>query len=512
MIRATLGLAALSLAGDAAAQPARRTYINPIDIDYRYNFEQINDQASYRTGADPAIVRHKDAYYMFQTLADGYWRSTDLIDWTFIKPSRWPFDSIVAPAAWSDGERIIIQPSMMEPEAILVTDAPEAGKLDFLVRRMPPLPGATNKAPEEMKPGEIPPGPWDPALFKDDDGQWYMYWGSSNVFPLYGIAIEFRAGRLIYQGKPKKMLNMVPEKHGWERFGQDHCACWGPGRPSPSYMEGAWMTKVNGRYYLQYGAPGSEFNAYANEMKAAGEDVTICSFGEAYFDIPLYPFDTLPFPALYHYSDSRGLPGLRQKLAAYYDGQYGVPVDPASEIMVTAGSKIGVHMSFMALLEPGDEVVVPEPAWVSYSEQVRLCHGNPIMVPLDVPVTELGSWVTPRTRAIVICSPQNPTGRVYTRDELRYLSARTTATEVNATFYRLPRESAVANWVEQSVREAVVGQRSGSDRPGVDTPVVLGRNRSCKLGARKPLPQLARNSSESVALNLIPALGVVEVP
>jgi aspartate aminotransferase/aminotransferase len=164
-----------------------------------------------------------------------------------------------------------------------------------------------------------------------------------------------------------------------------------------------------------------KFNNFGNAMKAAGEDVTICSFGEAYFDIPLYPFDTLPFPQLYHYSDSRGLPGLRQKLAAYYDRQYGVPVDPASEIIVTAGSKLGVHMSFMALLEPGDEVVVPEPAWVSYSEQVRLCHGNPIMVPHNVPVTELGSWVTPRTRALVICSPQNPTGRVYTRDELRYL-------------------------------------------------------------------------------------------
>lgn len=164
-----------------------------------------------------------------------------------------------------------------------------------------------------------------------------------------------------------------------------------------------------------------KFNGYGNAMKAAGEDVTICSFGEAYFDIPLYPFDTLPFPSLYHYSDSRGLPGLRQKLAAYYHGQYGVPVDAQSEIVVTAGSKLAVHMTFMALLEPGDEVVVPEPAWVSYSEQARLCHANPIMVPYDVPVTELGSWVTPRTRAIVICSPQNPTGRVYTRDELRYL-------------------------------------------------------------------------------------------
>lgn len=264
MIRATLSLVALGLAGSAAAQPAKRTWINPIDLDYRYNFEQINDGASYRTGADPAIVRHKDAYYMFQTLADGYWRSTDLVDWTFVKPSRWPFDSIVAPAAWSDGDRILLQPSMMEPESILVTDAPETGRLDFLVRRMPPLPGATNKAPEEMKPGEIPPGPWDPALFKDDDGQWYLYWGSSNIFPMYGARIAFEDGRLIYQSPAKPMLSLHPDLHGWERFGQDHCACWAPGKPSPSYMEGAWMTKQGGRYYLQYGAPGSEFNAYAN--------------------------------------------------------------------------------------------------------------------------------------------------------------------------------------------------------------------------------------------------------
>ncbi|NIJ20898.1 hypothetical protein FHS95_002590 [Sphingomonas naasensis] len=264
MIRAPLAAAALLLAGTAAAQPAKRTWINPIDIDYRYNFEQINDNASYRTGADPAIVRHQDAYYMFQTLADGYWRSTDLVDWTFIKPSRWPFDSIVAPAVWSDGARILVQPSMMEPESILATDAPDTGRLDFLVRRMPPLPGATNKAPEEMKPGEIPPGPWDPALFKDDDGQWYLYWGSSNIFPMYGAKIAFESGRLIYQTKAAPMLSLHPDLHGWERFGQDHCACWAPGKPSPSYMEGAWMTKQGGRYYLQYGAPGSEFNAYAN--------------------------------------------------------------------------------------------------------------------------------------------------------------------------------------------------------------------------------------------------------
>ena len=265
----------------AQPAPGKRTYINPIDLDYRYNFEQIYNDASYRTGADPAIVNHKGVYYMFATLADGYWMSRDLIDWRFVTPSRWPFDSIVAPAAWSDGTRIILQPSMMEPEAILATTAPETGQLDFWVRRMPPLPGAVDKEASEMKPGEIPPGPWDPALFKDDDGQWYMYWGSSNVFPLYGSKVAFEDGKLIYQSDPQPMLHLIPSAHGWERFGQDHCACWGPGRPSPSYMEGAWMTKVNGKYYLQYGAPGSEFNVYAN--------------GTYVSDKPLGPFRYAPY-------------------------------------------------------------------------------------------------------------------------------------------------------------------------------------------------------------------------
>src|SRR5512139_286658 len=85
------GFAARAIAADVPA----RTYANPVDVDYRYNFEQINEQISYRTGADPVIVRHQDAYYLFMTLADGYWRSTNLLDWKFITPSRWPFASVV---------------------------------------------------------------------------------------------------------------------------------------------------------------------------------------------------------------------------------------------------------------------------------------------------------------------------------------------------------------------------------------------------------------------------------
>jgi len=264
---AMFGAAASAVLGaDQAAGAQRRTYINPIDIDYRYNWEQANQDISYRTGADPVIVRHKGAYYLFQTLADGYWRSTNLVDWQFITPSRWPFEGIVAPAAISDGDRLILWPSMSftRPGSILVSTAPETGKLEILVRRMPSLPGAVDKPPEQMKPNEVPPGPWDPGLLKDDDGRWYLYWGSSNVFPLYGIEIEFRDGKLIYKGEPTTLFNLHPDQHGWERFGQDHNGLLANGQPTKPYMEGAWMTKFGGRYYLQYGAPGTEFNAYAN--------------------------------------------------------------------------------------------------------------------------------------------------------------------------------------------------------------------------------------------------------
>ncbi len=165
------------------------------------------------------------------------------------------------------------------------------------------------------------------------------------------------------------------------------------------------------------------YNNLVYEMKSRGEDVTVLSLGEAFFDIPLFSFADLPMPDSYHYSHSRGNPELRRRLAAYYGEEYGVPVDPASEIVVTAGSKIAIHMSLMAILNPGDEVLVLEPAWVSYTEQVKLCHGVPVMVPFDCPIFDLARFVTPRTRAIIVNNPNNPSGKVFTQPELEYLHA-----------------------------------------------------------------------------------------
>ncbi|MDB5722095.1 MAG: coagulation factor 5/8 type domain protein [Alphaproteobacteria bacterium] len=280
-LQISLGLVVSTLALATAAHAERHTYANPIDIDYRYNWEERNQGISYRTGADPAIVVHKGAYYLFETLADGYWRSTNLVDWTFVKPSRWPFEGVVAPAAWSDGERLYLKPAAMEPGAILVSDDPASGKLEFLTRRTPELPGAVRPGLEDrIAPGQIGPGPWDPALFKDDDGRWYLYWGSSNVFPIYGIELDPERA-LAYRGQPKPLFGLDPARHGWERFGRDHSGTGADGIPVKPFVEGAWMTKVAGRYYLQYAAPGTEYNAYAN--------------GTYVSDSPLGPFTYAPY-------------------------------------------------------------------------------------------------------------------------------------------------------------------------------------------------------------------------
>ncbi|MBC7791409.1 MAG: family 43 glycosylhydrolase [Anaerolineae bacterium] len=258
---------ALLLVSAVASLPAQstgaRTYANPIDIEYKYNWEQFNQGISYRSGADPVVVNHRGEYFLFVTVAGGYWHSTDLINWRFVTPSRWPFEDNVAPAAISFGDTLLLMQSATAPRPILFSVAPATGRMEFYNRMLPVVPLAVREGSERqgelVHPDSIQPGPWDPALFRDDDGRWYLYWGSSNVYPLYGIELD-PARRLAYKqgARPAKLLGLHPGEHGWERFGQDHRDTIRP------YVEGAWMTKNGGRYYLQYGAPGTEYNVYAN--------------------------------------------------------------------------------------------------------------------------------------------------------------------------------------------------------------------------------------------------------
>jgi xylan 1,4-beta-xylosidase len=243
------------------AQTAQKTYCNPMDINYRYNYEQLNDSISYRSGADPVIVNHKGEYFLFVTISGGYWHSKDLVNWKYIVPDRWPMEDMCAPAAISVRDTLYLFQSTFEQRPILFTTTPETGKLYFYNRWLPRL-------PKDI-------GPWDPALFYDEElDKWYMYWGSSNVYPIFGSELD-KKSRLRYKGNYKELIYLHPEEHGWERFGRDHRSTITP------FTEGAWMTKHNGKYYLQYGAPGTEYNVYAN--------------GAYIGDHPLGPFTYAPY-------------------------------------------------------------------------------------------------------------------------------------------------------------------------------------------------------------------------
>jgi len=164
-----------------------------------------------------------------------------------------------------------------------------------------------------------------------------------------------------------------------------------------------------------------KYNTMVYELKRHGKHVIVMSLGEAYFDIPLFPMDDLPNPEIYHYSHSRGIPELREKLARYFKDSYDVPVNPDTEILIAAGSKAAIHMGLMSILDPGDEVIIPDPSWVSYPEQVKLCYGVPVAIPYQKRIEEWEEYITPRTRAIILNNPHNPTGYVYEERELQYL-------------------------------------------------------------------------------------------
>ncbi len=243
------------------AQRPQKTYCNPIDINYRYNFEQLNENISYRSGADPVIVNHKGEYYLFVTISGGWWHSKDLVNWDYVVPDKWPMEDMCAPAALSVRDTLYLFQSTFDLRPIFYTTTPWNGHLKFFNRLLPALRGAT--------------GPWDPAIYHDEDtDKWYMYWGSSNVFPIYGIELDHHK-RLTYVDTARAMIYLNPAQHGWERFGRDHRDTIKP------FAEGAWMTKYMGRYYLQYGAPGTEYNVYAN--------------GTYVGDHPLGPFYYAPY-------------------------------------------------------------------------------------------------------------------------------------------------------------------------------------------------------------------------
>lgn len=153
-------------------------------------------------------------------------------------------------------------------------------------------------------------------------------------------------------------------------------------------------------------------------MKRRGDSIKVLSLGEAFFDIPMFSFEEIDFRQGYHYSESRGILELREIISKYYKEQYSVEIDPENEILISAGSKPLIYMALQAVLNSGDEVLIHEPAWLSYPEEVKLANGVPVFIPYDSPVTEFSKYFTERTRVLVINNPNNPAGMIYSKQEL----------------------------------------------------------------------------------------------
>ncbi len=228
----------------------QKTYCNPVNIDYGYTpIPNFSEWGRHRATADPVIVNYKGDYYLFSTNQWGYWWSGDMLHWNFIsrkflRPWNAGYDELCAPGVGIVGDTMIVFGSTYTSKFTLWM--------------------STNPKANEWKPlvDSFEIGGWDPAFFTDDDGRFYMYNGSSNNFPLYGIELDRKTFRPI--GTRKELLLLKDWRFGWQRFGEHMDNTF-----LDPFVEGAHMTKHNGKYYLQYGAPGTEFSGYADGVAVA---------------------------------------------------------------------------------------------------------------------------------------------------------------------------------------------------------------------------------------------------
>ena len=190
------------------------------------------------------------------------------------------------------------------------------------------------------------------------------------------------------------------------------------------------MSQLSNR--LQRLAPSATLamSQKSSEMKAQGIDVINMSVGEPDFNTPehIKQAAKLAIEENYsRYSPVPGYPDLRQAIARKLERENHLSYTPA-EIMVSNGAKQSVCNTVLALVNPGEEVIIPAPYWVSYPQMVKLAGGEPVIVEatfeqnFKMTPEQLEAAITPKTRMIILCSPSNPTGSVYNKEELRALA------------------------------------------------------------------------------------------
>ena len=258
----------------------KSTYCNPLDLSYRYSHMKEQKTLSHREGADPTLVLFKGVYYAFVSMSAGFWYSEDLLNWEF-----------------HASENLLIYdyaPDVRQIGDYLYFCASKRHENCPILRTRDPL----HEAFEQVS----APFPfWDPDLFQDDDGRVYLYWGCTNTDPIWGIEMNPETMQPI--GEKVPLISGRETELGYERSGDNGQATkessvvyqhlkhmFNPetgriefpgglkemggysaeamtamflsiGRP---YIEGAFMTKHEGKYYLQYACPGTQYNTYSD--------------------------------------------------------------------------------------------------------------------------------------------------------------------------------------------------------------------------------------------------------
>jgi xylan 1,4-beta-xylosidase len=215
----------------AFAGNSQTTYCNPVNLNYRYcisrqNWGSVDSTQSYREGADPTMLLFENEYYLFVSKSGGYWHSKDMLNWDFITSSNIPWEEYAPTVLEMDGKVYY----MAAGQGLYRTSDPKLGKWEFI---------------RKYKFSNFT----DPCLFLDEDKRLYLYYGSADNLPLYGIELDMK-NNFEPVGEVKPMITLHIDQYGWENKGWENVL-----NIPNSWLEGAWMNKYQGKYYLQYASP-----------------------------------------------------------------------------------------------------------------------------------------------------------------------------------------------------------------------------------------------------------------
>jgi xylan 1,4-beta-xylosidase len=236
-MRSLLLLALVPAAALGQQVPPNSTFANPLNLEYRF----MPDSLSWRQAADPLVVLHGDTYYLFASRSGGYWHSPNLRDWTHVVPTGLPLEAY-APAVLALDGRLYY--TAHRTKELFTTDDPKRG--------------AWRKVADI---GEYA----DPAFLLDDDRRVYLYYGSALNGGISAVELDPASGFRVVRG-PVRLFGANHAEYGWERSGAEHLGApnMAEGFRIAPYIEGAWMTKHGGTYYLQYAAPGTVWATYGD--------------------------------------------------------------------------------------------------------------------------------------------------------------------------------------------------------------------------------------------------------